>query len=134
MEKLLLVVADYANATGTNKLNIMGIFNELNPPAYPYKHPSLYVIFKLRAELGEFGANRTVTIKFMDTDGQELLSIPQEIKVPNITKGKRPEINGVLAVNNLTFPEPGTYNFVLLVDRDHKGEVSIIANQPPQQG
>jgi len=134
MEKLLLVVADYANMAETHKLNIMGIFNEINPPAYPYNHPSLYLIFKTRAELGEYGTTRTFTIKFMDADGQELLSIPQEIKIPNVVQGRRPEINGVLALNGLPFPKPGRYVFVLLVDRDHKGEVSIEANEPQKQG
>lgn len=134
MEKLLLVVADYANMTGNHKLNIMGIFNEINPPTYPYVHPSLYVIFKLRAELGEFGTTRTFTIKLMDADGHEILAIPQDITIPNITKGRRPEVSGVLALNNLSFPAPGMYNFVLLVDRDPKAEVGILANAPPNQG
>lgn len=132
METLLIVVADYANMTGNGKLNIMGIFNELNPPSYPYSHPSLYLIFKLRAALGEYGTKRIATVKFMDADGHELLSIPQEINIPEIAKGRRPEINGVLALNGLPFPKPGMYNFVLLIDRDAKGEVSIQANEPLQ--
>ena len=96
----------------------MGIFNELNPPTYPYTHPSLFLIFKLRAQLGEYGTTRTVTVKFMDADGKELLTIPQEIKVPDIVQGKRPEVNGVMALNGLPFPKPGMYNFVVLVDKD----------------
>jgi hypothetical protein len=130
MEKLLLVVADYANMTENKKLNIMGIFNEITPPAYPYSHPSLFLIFKLRAELGEYGTNRTFTIKFMDADGVELLSIPQDLQIPTIVGGKRPEVNGVFGINGLHFPKPGMYNFVILVDRDPKGEVSIQANEP----
>ncbi len=134
MEKLLLVVADYANLTGNNKLNIMGIFNEITPPAYPYVLPSMFVIFKTRAELGEYGTTRTFTIKFMDADGHDILAIPQEITIPNVVQGRRPEINGVLALNGLPFEKPGRYVFVLMVDRDAKGEVSIEANEPQRRG
>jgi len=128
MEKLLVVVADYANMTVNQKLNIMGLFNELNPPAYPYRHPTLFLIFKMRAELGEYDTTKTFTVKLYDADGNELLAIPQEIKVPTIKAGRRPEINGVICLNNLEFIRPGNYVFVVLVNGDHKGEVSIIAN------
>jgi hypothetical protein len=130
MEKLLIVVADYANLTGNNKLNVMGIFNELNPPSYPYRHPQMYLIIKLRAELGEFGDTRKVIIKLLDEDGNEMLVVPQQIKIPEMREGKRPEINVMMSFNNLEFPKPGAYQFVVMVDKDHKGEVSIRANEP----
>jgi hypothetical protein len=35
MEVTLAVLADYANVTGSGKLNVMGIFGEVNPPVLP---------------------------------------------------------------------------------------------------
>jgi hypothetical protein len=134
MEKLLVVVADYANMTDNHKLNIMGLFNEINPPVYPYRHPSMFLIFKMRAELGEYGTTKTLTVKLFDADGHELLAIPQEIKIPEIKDGKRPEINGVLGLNNLLFEKEGNYVFVILANGDPKGDVSIIANPLQKQG
>lgn len=132
MEKLLIVVADYANLTDNNKLNVMGIFNEINALSYPYRHPTMYVIVKLRAELGEFGQERLLTVKLLNEDGKELLILPQEFTVPNIEGGRRPEINAIMLLNNLEFPAPGLYQFVVLVDKDFKGDVSIRANEPSQ--
>jgi hypothetical protein len=134
MEKLLVVVADYVNMAENHKLNIMGLFNEINPLDYPYHHPSMYLVFKMRAELGEYNTTKTVTVKLLDGDAHELLAIPQEIKIPDIKEGKRPEINGVVGFNNLEFAKEGNYVFVVLVNGDHKGEVSIIANPPRKQG
>jgi hypothetical protein len=134
MEKLLVVVADYANITGNGKLNIMGIFNEINAISYPYVHPSMFLIFKFRSELGEFNTTKQVIIKLVDGDGKTLLEIPQDIKIPEIKEGKRPEINGVLSLNNLVFPKEGSYVFVVVVNGDPKGNVSIVANPPHKQG
>ncbi len=134
MEKLLVVVADYANMTENHKLNIMGLFNELNPPAYPFRLPSMFLIFKLRAELGEYGKTKTFTVKLYDADAHELLAIPQEIKIPEVKEGKRPEVSGVICLNNLEFAKEGNYVFVIFVNDDPKGEVSIIANPIQKPG
>ncbi len=134
MEKLLVVAADYANITGNGKLNIMGIFNEINAISYPYVHPSMFLVFKFRSELGEFNTTKKIEIKFIDGDGKPLLVIPQEIKVPDMKEGKRPEINGVLSLNNLSFPKEGSYVFVVTINGEPKGNVSILANPPRKQG
>jgi len=132
MEILLIVAADYANLTGNNKLNIMGIFSDLNPPSYPYEHPSMYLVVKMRPEFIELGDTRTLTVKFIDEDGHELVSMPRQIRIPDIRGGKRPEINGIFSFNNLEIPRPGFYQFAILLDKDHKGSVSIHANPPRQ--
>ena len=131
MESLLVVIADYANQAENHKLNIMGIFNELNPPSYPFRLPTMYLVFKLRAQLGEYNTKKTFTVKMMDADGHELMAIPQEITIPDIKNGQRPEVQGVIGLNNLVFSKDGTYVFVILVNGDPKGETSIIANPAP---
>jgi hypothetical protein len=133
MESLLVVIADYANEAQNHKLNIMGIFNEINPPVYPYRLPTMYLVFKLRPQLGEYNTKKTVTVKLMDADGHELMAIPQEITIPDIKGGKRPELQGVIGLNNLEFSKEGTYIFVILVNGDPKGETSIIANPASPQ-
>ena len=130
MEKLLIVAADYANLTGNGKLNVMGIFNELNPHEYPYTHPTMYLVIKLRAELGEFNQKRSLTIKMVDQDGHDLFALPGEFEVPEMKEGRRPEVNVMLSLNNLEFPSPGIYQFIVMVDKDNKGSVSIQANPP----
>jgi hypothetical protein len=132
MEKLLIVIADYANVTGNNKLNIMGLFNEINPSVYPYYHPSMFLILKMRAELGEYNTSKTIMIKMFEPDGKELLAIQQDFQIPQIQNGKRPEVVGVVQLNNIEFAKPGNYEFVVIVNGDPKGDVTVIAN-PPQQ-
>ena len=40
-------------------------------------------------------------------------------------------LNHVLRLVNITFPKPGEYEFVVLIDSDAKGTLSIEVNQAP---
>jgi hypothetical protein len=40
-------------------------------------------------------------------------------------RGQRPEVNAVIDLKDIIFPKPGKYQFVVLIDKDYKGEYSI---------
>jgi hypothetical protein len=134
MEVLVLLAADYANLERSGKLNVMGIFNDINTATFPMRHPLMHLILKLGVELGEFNQARTVTVKLLDEDGSELLSIPQQVGIPKTSGGRRPELNFIMELRDIVFQKPGRYDFVVLVDNDHKKELPIYVNQikPPE--
>lgn len=134
MEVLVVMAADYANLERSGKLNVMGIFNDINVAAFPVRYPLMHLILKLGAELGEFSQSRTVTVKLLDEDGSELLSIPQRIEVPKSSGGRRPEMNFIMELRDVVFQQPGRYDFVILIDNDHKKDLPIYVNQikPPE--
>jgi hypothetical protein len=135
MEVLVLLAADYANLERSGKLNVMGIFNDINSATFPIRRPLMHLIFKLGTELGEFNQSRTVTVKLLDEDGGELLSIPQNIEIPKSGGGRRPELNFIMELRDIVFQKPGRYDFVILVDNDHKKELPIYINQiSPAEG
>ena len=49
MEVSLAVLSDYANVTGDGKLNIMGLFGEINPPVLPFSLPTMFLALALTA-------------------------------------------------------------------------------------
>lgn len=125
MELVTFLAADYANIAQGGKLNVMGIFRNIYAPVFPAMHPTMFLVIILGAELGEFGEDRTMTIKLMDADGKEMLKLTNPLKVPNMKGGLRPEINAILALNGIVFPSPGRYQFSLQVDKDVKGSLSL---------
>lgn len=129
MEVLVLLAADYANLERSGKLNVMGIFNDINAATFPIRHPLMHLILKMGAELGEFSQSRTVTVKLLDEDGNELLSIPRDIEVPKGIGGRRPELNFIMELRDIVFQKPGRYDFVILIDNDHKKDLPIYINQ-----
>ncbi|HEY2979992.1 MAG TPA: hypothetical protein VGJ22_02325 [Anaerolineales bacterium] len=135
MELLTILAADYANIAEGGKLNVMGVFRNIYAARFPATHPSMALIVKLGAELGEYGDERNLTIRLLNADGGELLRFENPIKIPDGVGGLVPEVNAILAINGIVFPTPGRYEFVVQVDRDHKGSLSIDVSQlePPGQ-
>jgi hypothetical protein len=47
MELLTILAADYANIAQGGKLNVMGIFRNINALKFPAKHSSMTLVVKL---------------------------------------------------------------------------------------
>ncbi|HLY28662.1 MAG TPA: hypothetical protein VKQ72_20120 [Aggregatilineales bacterium] len=132
MELAFLHIADYANLTKDDKLNIMGIFSVINALNFPTQHPEMHVVAQLAADPGEYSRQFQVTIKLLNEDAsQELVNFNAPATVPN-GRGLRVTMNFTLRLVNIVFPTPGTYEFVVLVDGDQKGSASLYVNQVQQ--
>jgi len=129
MKQLLFLAADYANITGDGKLNVMGIFNDIYSFNFPARHPSMHLVAKLGAELGEYGQTRNFTVKLLDEDGNPIMDISGQFQVPKGERGRKPEVNIVLDLKDVVFPKPGIYQFIILVDKDYKGELSLYVDK-----
>lgn len=129
MKLLLLLAADYANTTGDGKLNVMGIFRDINAYSFPARHSSMYLVVKFGAELGEYGDTRTLTVKLRDPDGNEIMSLSGPLVIPESKGGIIPEVNAILELKDIIFSKPGPYQFVVLIDKDYKGDLPIYVNK-----
>lgn len=125
MRSTLFLAADYANITPDGKLNVMGIFHDILAQTFPARHSSMHLIAKLEAELGEYGQTREFTVKLLDADGNQIFDLSGQFQIPPVGRGRRPEVNLILELKDIIFPREGMYQFVLLVDKDHKSELSI---------
>jgi hypothetical protein len=129
MKVILFLAADYANISREGKLNVMGIFNDIFASTFPARHSSMHLVAKLEAELGEYGNARDFSVKLLDADGNQIFDLSGQFQVPPGGHGKKPEVNLILELKDLIFPKEGWYTFVLLVDKDHKGEFSLHVNK-----
>jgi len=134
MKPLLFLSADYANITGEGKLNVMGIFNNINALSFPARHSSMHLIAKLSPEMSEYGQKRSFTILLMDADANHIVEVSGEFEVPKGQDGKKPEVNIMFELKDVVFVKPGRYVFVLLIDKDQKDEITLYVNQiePPK--
>lgn len=129
MRLTILLAADYANMTREGKLNVMGIFNDIYATTFPARHSSMHLVAKLMAELGEYGTSRNFTVKLLDADGSSVFDLSGQFQVPTGRQGRKPEVNLIFELKDLIFPKEGIYQFVLLVDKDHKGELTLYVNK-----
>ncbi|MBI4318436.1 MAG: hypothetical protein HY675_08090 [Chloroflexi bacterium] len=130
MELLTLLVADYANVAEGNKLNVIGVFNEIAASAFPALHPSMVIVARFSASPAEANAARKVNIKVMDDDGKlTLIDFPRDVRVDQPTPGRRKEVNVILRLQGVVFPHEGTYQVSVLVDGDEKGHAPLYVVQ-----
>ncbi len=129
----LFLLADYANISEEKKLNVMGIFSEIYSAKFPARHSSMYVVLSMTPELGEFGETRQLSVRLYDPEGNELINMSAQVQLPMPMHGRKPTINAIYNLRDIFFPKPGPYQFVVLVDRDHKAELSVNVNQVEMQ-
>jgi hypothetical protein len=126
MDVSILLVADYANVTQDGKLNVMGIFHNINALNFPATHPEMHLITQLKAGPAEYEREFTLDIKLIDDDASHiLLQQTFRLVVPRGTAGQTVYMNHLLRMINVQFPKPGSYEFSVLVDRDVKGSLPI---------
>ena len=129
MNLLVLLAADYANLTGDGKLNVMGVFQEINATHFPARHPAMHVVIKLGADLGEYGQVRDLSLRLVDPDGNEIVNITGPVQIPEGRGGRKPEVNAILQLRDIVFQKPGPYQLVVLVDKDYKGSLALYVNK-----
>jgi hypothetical protein len=134
MEVTVAVLADYANVSQDGKLNIMGIFQEINPPVLPFALPQMYLVLSFSAGPAEFGTTRNIRIPLMQSDGQEIFSLQAQMQIPRANRpGSRVYMNEAIGLAGVTFHQPGDYAFSILVGDDEKATVPLHVNEPIQE-
>ncbi len=134
MDVTVAVLADYANVSQDGKLDIMGIFQEVNPPTLPFALPQMYLVLSFSAGPAEFGSVRNIRIPLLHSDGQEILVLEAQMQVPRANRpGSRAYINEAIGLAGVTFDRPGDYAFSVLVGDDEKATVPLHVNEPRQE-
>ena len=125
MEITFAVLADAANASASGKLNILGVFDELNSRRFPARHPQLALVFRAEAGPGEFGQTKVIEVHISDEDGKPVGGARAEVSIPDHPGRLRFTSNHIIEFRDTVWPEPGTYQFSIMVDRDTKRDVSL---------
>lgn len=124
MQLTFALLADYANQTPEQKLNVLGIFNRIFAKAFPASHPQMFLCMRFSASPAEYGSKRTITVKLLSADAEQLLETAYEMEIPSLA-GQRVDVNYNLAMNGAVFPKADEYQFSILVDGDEKGTVPL---------
>ncbi|HKZ51089.1 MAG TPA: hypothetical protein VJ256_04960 [Dehalococcoidia bacterium] len=132
MEIKLKLLADYANTTPEGKLNIMGVFDIINPPMLPYHHPQMYLVISYDASSTEAGQDKNARVVLLDADGRQMLALEQQIRVSQPERpGMRVQLNQIVGLAGVRFAKAGDYQFSILVSGEEKGTVPFHVNGPP---
>ena len=126
MKILMMVTSDYAAVEPqTGKLNIIGVFNQINAQEFPTSHRRMYLVVKIGGEISDSRNPHKLSVALTDEDGVEMIAIEGGFEMPNSPPGIPPECNMVLELNALVFQKPGEYRFYARVN-DGEAEESVV--------
>lgn len=133
MDVTLAVLADFASVSREGKLNIMGIFDQINPIAFPAVLPLMHLVISYEASPAEFDSMKQTKVLLLDADGNQMFSAEQGIKVnrPPIP-GARATMNQIYALVGVRFERSGDYQFSVLVNDEEKRAVRLRVNETPK--
>jgi hypothetical protein len=124
-----LHICDYASFGDGGKLNILGIFKNINAPKFPVVHPQLFVVTNVNiAKSGNFKE----TIRIIDEDNNDIMVSPLEFKLSStegLKKDGKAELGVVAQVNNLRFSKTGDYKVQVYIDNKLVGQTPLMVSQ-----
>ena len=128
MKLLYVLLADHAFLSIDKKLNIIGIFENINAARFPVTHPKFVVVSSIEPSKKEF----KMSIVIADGEGRPIMdNVPeQNISLPAAIDRN---FNFIVEIINSTFPKAGDYEVQILVDGKRIGEVPLKvleANKP----
>ena len=133
MNVKLAVLADFASITREGKVNILGIFDQMQAARLPAGVPIFYIVVVYEAGPAEAGQEKDTAIVLTDEDGAPKARIEQKVKVEAPPfPGSRRTINQVNGISGLRFEKAGVYQFAILVNGQEEGTISLRVHPPKE--
>ena len=113
MQLILSLACDEARLRPDGKLDVQGVFNELNAPGFPAAQDRMTVVFVM-----EWGRDVEGSVPFradlVDEAGQKMLTIQGHTEVHAAAPSGPPATTRlIMPLERVVFPHPGRYHFVL---------------------
>lgn len=121
----LAVLADAANISKEGKLNLTGIFNNINAVNFPASHPWMVLVFLLEGDRSDAISEHKLKIDMIDEDGN--LVIPSIEGAIKFTVGPQGDIYApqILQLANIQFKKSGRHEFKIIINGEVRASVPI---------
>jgi hypothetical protein len=122
----LAAIADTANVSREGKLNITGIFNNINAPKFPVKHPWMVLVFVIEGDRGDAGAEHKLKVDLIDEDGNHMIpTLEGTITFGPAGSGNPIHYPQIIQLANVEFKKPGRHEFKILLNGEVRSTVPI---------
>ena len=124
MEIEIFTLCDFAQ-DNAGKLTIVGTFDHIQPPVFPWIHPTCSIVGRIRFSDIESGLHN---LKFLITNfkNEEIITpIEAEIQIKNQTSENYTSYNFVININQLNFKTEGKYSIQLYIDTEWKSGLTL---------
>ncbi|MGH7477510.1 MAG: DUF6941 family protein [Longimicrobiales bacterium] len=131
MELILSATCEDARVRPDGKLDLMGVFSQLQARDFPALQERMTVAFLIEWDAGEHGRH-DLRADLIGTDGREVLTIEGHTEVGRgPAAGAHPQTRLIMPLKNVVFPRAGTYRFELNVGSTRRRGCSVHVEHAP---
>lgn len=123
MHVSLALLADYANVSREGKLNIMGVFDNINAATVPTAHAQMQLVITFEGSAAEAGKEHPMEIELRSPTGETVFKLNGHVNFGKIPAGEPLKANSTIQLNNLIFRQFGRYCFRISVNGALLGEI-----------
>ncbi len=130
MEVALAVAADLASVTAEGKLNILGIFDRLNAPIFPFALPQMFLAVRLSFSPDEVDHDANLRIELVNARDSQMVALQGSLRTPtSLPEGSTQGlINQIVGVAGLTFETGGAYRFRIFLNDIEQNSIHLYVN------
>jgi hypothetical protein len=128
----LATLADYAGLSAENRLNILGVFQDINTRKFPATVPHMYAVLSCEADPAEYGKKLRIRVALLDEDNDD----NEILALEGLAEGAQPKhqservtVNQIVGLNFVQFEHPGNYRFSFSVEGREIASVPLRANK-----
>jgi len=119
-------ICDYASLGEGGKLNVSGIFENINVKGFPAVHPQMFVVTNIIVK--KYGEFKEV-IKIIDDEKNDIINpLEFNLKFPSSRQEKQAKLGVIAQLNNIKFEKAGVYKVQIWVNDSQLGETLLNVN------
>lgn len=121
----LALLADSANVSQEGKLNILGIFENIRCEQFPFRLPSLSLVFSVIGDSGDVGKPHELKVDFVNADGKSLLKVEGKVQFNQPAPGMKPKVNQIININGLPIEGSGSHEFKIIINNEERASIPV---------
>ena len=130
MDVEIAALCEAATEGPRGKLNILGTFDTISAPRFPFAYPHCALAFRIRFSRIEEG-NHRIRVNFVDADGKAIIpSLNANIMIKMDPSRDSAVANLVLHINMLKFQKEGRYSIDMAIDGRHEKSLPLSIAKP----
>jgi hypothetical protein len=133
MRLLLSVACEDAHPRPDGRLDLIGVFDELQAPGFPAIQDRMTVVFVMEWSPEEQG-RREFRADLLDSRDRKVLTIEGHTDVTAPRADGRPRTQLIMPLERVVFPVAGEYRFVLSVGDQVTPSFSVHLSEQSDQG
>lgn len=130
MQVRFALFADYALVSVDQKVSLLGLFDEINAPGFPFQCPLIFMAVSIQAESSE-SRDCQLEILLWDEDGNAIFTRKTPVTFPTPSRtGAIARHNEIMGVGGLLFSRAGDHALIVSINGEERTRVVLRVNGP----